>query len=200
MSTLLDGASPTASIIADVLGLYSGGRRATDRVRRLYNADATFEDGIMAVKGVSSVAAQFSALSAVFSTVTITAKAPPILTFADRPTTRHGGPPQIPATITLLTTQAFTTRGIPVTLTIEADIHLELDPASGRIIKHHDKWHGVVDLPAFLRVRRLPLVSPPRPLRAVNGFLSTTLLRLAGYGKTGQEAPAATTTGRTHQE
>ena len=55
--------SPTS--IADVLGLYSGGRRATDRVRRLYNADATFEDGIMAVKWVSSVAAQFSALSAV---------------------------------------------------------------------------------------------------------------------------------------
>ena len=209
-----DEATPATTILSDALALYQGGHQATDIVGRLYDERATFEDGVLRVTGSPAIAAQFSALSSLFSSVVITARCPPAITYAgdggggdrDRSATRAGvggGGQPPPTRIVQPTTQAFTLWGaLPATVTLEVDICLTCDPATGRIVAHHDVWRGVTGLPAFLRVRRLPLVCPPGPLRSLNGRITTALLRAAGYGTAGTEGPAgaATHTGHTHQE
>ena len=148
------------------------------------HTDATFEDGIMHVTGHAAIAAQFCALPAAFKAIAITATAPPRIETGFGGAS--GGPEPQVVSVSLPTQQAFKLRGpFPLNLTLQVDTRLALDPA-GKVARHTDAWRRV-GIPGC-GGRTLPLPGgalAPAPLRALNGTLSTRLLRLAGFGKGG---------------
>ena len=200
------------SILLSFLPRATSGRRSLSSTSHTHTliSDATFADGIMIARGPASIAAQFAALATLFKHASVTADEPPSFTYgtdegparATR-TAAVGAGQAIPTSITLPNTQAFTLKGpLPLHLVLDVTTTLTLDPATGRISRHVDAWQNIHLPPWFMRIRRLPLFAAPSPIRAVNGWVSSSLLKLAGHGKmTGSAAPAgAATAGRAHQE